>query len=239
MTDCERRIDAAKDRSRMVENRLTASIELYAQDRLFEARMGFAEVLRIDAGNPIATEYEGKCAAAIDNGVRRLLAHARDEAARGDHAAALASLDRGLAYRPDDKTLLSEIVVVREKRRTREAAAASESARPAPAPGAADRADLDEKYGAGLRYFEAGRFEDAARVLSHVWSVDPGYRDAADLLARSYLYMGMKVYSQGQYTEAIRIWERALAVDPDNVKAIRYLEKTRQEVDKLSGADHD
>ena len=48
--------------------------------------------------------------------------------------------------------------------------------------------------------------------------------------------MGMRKYSQEHYTDAIRIWEKILAIDPSNVKAQRYLQKTREESNRLSGA---
>ena len=87
----------------------------------------------------------------------------------------------------------------------------------------------------GIRHFEKGSFESAAKELMEVWTAAPTYRDVTKPLSKSYLFLGMKFYSEERYDEAIRIWEKILAVDPGNVKAQRYLQKTREEVSRLSG----
>ena len=94
---------------------------------------------------------------------------------------------------------------------------------------------LEAKYRRGLEYFEQGQFQAAANLLMEVWSVAPAFRNATDLLTKAYLYMGMKLYSEERYDEAIRLWERILTIDPGNTKAKRYLSRTREEASRLTG----
>jgi cytochrome c-type biogenesis protein CcmH/NrfG len=47
----------------------------------------------------------------------------------------------------------------------------------------------------------------------------------------------MKQYSEENYREAIVTWERALTVDPGNVKAKRYLVKAKDEASRLSSVN--
>jgi cytochrome c-type biogenesis protein CcmH/NrfG len=49
----------------------------------------------------------------------------------------------------------------------------------------------------------------------------------------------MNYYSEQQYSKAIQVWERALAVDPDNSKARRYISKANEIVSKLDGGGYE
>ena len=52
-------------------------------------------------------------------------------------------------------------------------------------------------------------------------------------LVRAYQYRGMELYVQRRYKDAIVVWNEILEVDPDNEKAIRYINRIRQELEKL------
>ena len=64
---------------------------------------------------------------------------------------------------------------------------------------------------------------------------DANYPNAAEWLTKAYLFKGMRLYSQENYSEAVKYWKRALNVDPDNPKVKRYLEKIREEVGDVAG----
>jgi Tfp pilus assembly protein PilF len=93
---------------------------------------------------------------------------------------------------------------------------------------------LQPKYSEGLRYFENGDFDRAVRRLHEVWVIEPNFHNVTEILTKAYLFIGMKQYSEENYRDAIVTWERALTVDPGNVKAKRYLRKAKDEASRLS-----
>ena len=97
-----------------------------------------------------------------------------------------------------------------------------------------DPAVLEPNYNKAMKYFNAGNFDKAIEVFLEVWRLDPDFHDVAALLSKAYLLLGMTAYSDGDYTEAIRLWEKVLAIDPGNSKARRYLTRVRKEVSELT-----
>lgn len=232
---CEQKIDEAEDRSRQVAGLVSTSIDLYAQERYPEALAGFQEVLRLDPENAIAREYELKSRENIESAIARHRQRARTLAARKDLEGARAELRLALALRPADRSIRAELADLEER-----VARGTPSPRTTPAPTRPalrpdERAALDRDFSAGVKHLEEGRFGTAAETLLRVWTIAPDYRNVAEPLTKSYLFMGMQLYSQSRYEEAITIWEKILTIDPGNVKARRYLDKSRQEADRLSG----
>jgi hypothetical protein len=43
----------------------------------------------------------------------------------------------------------------------------------------------------------------------------------------------MDLYAENRYREALEIWEKILTIDPDHAKAVRYINKTREELSRL------
>ena len=52
---------------------------------------------------------------------------------------------------------------------------------------------------------------------------------------KAYQYLGMEHYARHEYDRALEVWNKILAVDPNNEKAIRYITKTKEELSKLEG----
>ena len=94
-------------------------------------------------------------------------------------------------------------------------------------------AEIESKYSRGLEAFNRGELETAAQLLSDVWMASPDFDDAATLLTRAYLLLGMAQYSQDKYDVAIQYWRRALDVDPNNLKANRYIRRAEEEIRRL------
>ena len=92
---------------------------------------------------------------------------------------------------------------------------------------------MNKKYGGGRNFCNKGDFENAIRTLEPVWLWDPGYEEVASYLTRALLFSGLEFYAEQRYPVAIDRWERALAVDPGNAKAERYLSRARQELLKI------
>jgi tetratricopeptide (TPR) repeat protein len=249
MTECNRRIREQSDHTDMVDHMLKRSIDLYAARRFAEAQAGFREILNLDPDNKLASEYEQKSHAQIQNQKQKLVMNANNLADRGEYAAAASALEQALRFGPDEQisVRISELQAKQRAEEQRQAQLRRETTKPptlsvrstaAPGRRNVDPAVLEPRYNEGLRYFEEGEFDDAVRRFQEVWAIAPDYHNVTELLTKAYLFMGMKKYSEENYDDAIVIWERALTVDPDNSKAKRYLQKAKEEASRLSSVNN-
>jgi tetratricopeptide (TPR) repeat protein len=241
LAECNRRIRSQADHTEMVNRMMKRSIDLYATRRFVEANAGFREILNLDPDNELATEYEQKSYTNIQNQKQQAVIEANGLADRGEYAAAIAALEGALRIDPDDSYLKDRIAELEAKQLTadRDRAQHREVVRvqtPTVRP-SADESALQLKYSEGLKYFEEGDFDRAVRRLHEVWIVEPGYHNVTELLTKTYVFIGLKSYSEERYQDAIVTWERALTVDPDNVKARRYLRKAKEEASRLSSVE--
>jgi len=172
----------------------------------------------------------------VQDAKRALELEAAKLADRGDFTSAIASLRDALRLAPGDEAIMARIDAL-ERKRTAEAAPAPPS-RTAPVKSTVDVAALEPKFNEGLRFFEKGDFDAAVVRLQEVWTVAPDFHNVRELLAKTYLFIGMKMYSEERYGEAITTWERALTVDPGNPKARRYLLKAREEESRLGSVNN-
>lgn len=85
----------------------------------------------------------------------------------------------------------------------------------------------------GSEFFTGGQFDKAISDWEVVWSKSPRFEQVDVYLVRAYQYRGMELYVQRRYKDAIAVWNEILEVDPDNEKAIRYINRIRQELEKL------
>jgi tetratricopeptide (TPR) repeat protein len=241
IAECNRHIRAQADHTEMVNRMMKQSIDLYATRRFIEANAGFREILNLDPDNELATEYERKSHTNIQNQKQKAVIEANGLADRGEYAGAIAALERALRFDLDDGLLKDRIGELHAKQveaareneqQQRVARAQTPTVRPS-----VDVSVIQPKYSEGLKYFEEGDFDGAVRRLHEVWIVEPGYHNVTELLTKAYLFIGMKEYSEENYQEAIITWERALTIDPDNVKAKRYLRKAKEEASRLSSVE--
>lgn len=68
-----------------------------------------------------------------------------------------------------------------------------------------------------------GRHDEALRLWERIWEADSGFGDVADLLEEEYRVRGLDHFARGEAKEAIRLWEKALRVDPEDRKTQAYL----------------
>ncbi|MBN2202193.1 PorV/PorQ family protein [bacterium] len=110
--------------------------------------------------------------------------------------------------------------------------------------------NLDEKFGflnayqAGVEHFEKQDYAAAAEFLRRATELDPADQKARELfrnaLARSQgapremrrdakdrYAQGLRAYQDGDYAGALRIWEEALVIEPNNVKIIEAIQGAR------------
>ncbi len=88
-------------------------------------------------------------------------------------------------------------------------------------------------YERGAEHFRAGNFDRAAYEWQPIWEKYPGYENLDDYLVKAYEYWGMELYTQHKYDEALEVWQRILTVDDNNEKALRYIQRTKEELERL------
>ena len=91
------------------------------------------------------------------------------------------------------------------------------------------RRDLQRKYQDGLAAFTSGDFDEAIHNWRAVWFEDPHLENVSNYLIKAYLFQGVELYGRGQYEEAMDRCKRVLEIDPTNEKALRYLDRIKEE----------
>ena len=91
-------------------------------------------------------------------------------------------------------------------------------------------AEAVKRYRQGNALLSQGALGQAITVLADVVNEYPTYGAARAKLAEAYLYQGLDLYSKGSSLAALKAWKRALAIDPTNAKAKRYIAKVEAEV---------
>lgn len=170
---------------------------------------------RAQAPAPSAADRE-RALAKNDEAVRRF--------GEGDPAAALGLLREALLLLPDDATLRANaarcLIALGDAHRT--ARRFAEAARDYHEAGGLAPDDPAGPLREGLALYEGLRDRDAAAVLEPLVARWPDLGVAHDLLART-------LYRLGDNARAIRHWERALALEPENADARAALERARKE----------
>ena len=65
-----------------------------------------------------------------------------------------------------------------------------------------------------------------------MWSIRPGYQRVDEYLEREYLTRGLDHFAAGRLIEAVSMWERALQVNPKEPRAIAYLARAREQLER-------
>ena len=88
---------------------------------------------------------------------------------------------------------------------------------------------MQEKYREGLEQFNRGDFDAAIRSWRAVWFEDPEMENVSSYLIKAYLFQCVELYGRGQYDAALERCKHVLEIDPANEKALRYLDRIREE----------
>lgn len=200
------------------------------------ARQTYRNALMVVPGDFLATESLARVDQLEEDEVTRqaeerrvaeLLARGEDYRRRGAYQSALNIYRQILAAHPDHaraRRLFNE---------TRRLIAAP--ARPEEEPPLAPRVpeEVIQKYREASASFNRGRVAEAVRDLLDIVNQYPDYAPARNKLVEAYLYQGLDFYSKGSLSAAIRVWRRALAIEPDNEKLQRYIKKAETEIDQI------
>jgi tetratricopeptide (TPR) repeat protein len=135
----------------------------------------------------------------------------------GDHVRAAAILTEGLAVHPHAAALYNNLAVVRERQgKFDDALSTAEK-------GIQEDvalAQLHKNHGDLL--YRLGRYDDASESYQRAVKADPDLGDDV------YLKLGNIRFRRQERDEAVRMWERALELDPENAIVRTNLDSVRQ-----------
>ena len=80
---------------------------------------------------------------------------------------------------------------------------------------------------------ENGSADQAVHFWELVWSLDPDYLQVSEYLKQYYLTRGMESFVAGQLQAAVRSWESAVRVAPNDSKARGYLQRAQDQIKRL------
>ncbi|UCF05481.1 MAG: PorV/PorQ family protein [bacterium] len=238
IAECEKRIEDASNRHGVVERILSRSLELYTEHKWDEASEGFEKVLDLVPEHALAKDYLNRTRTRIRESYERMLTRADRFVEEKRYGAALEELRKGLERYPGDEALERRVAHINELQRALAAAereARVTAPRRAPSISQKEIEALRPAYERGYEYFKRGQFSGAIREWEKVWKRYPRFEKVADYLIKAYQYYGMELYTSHRYEESLEVWGRILEVDPDNEKALRYIDRTKEELAKLEG----
>jgi len=208
-----------------------------------QARRAFNNAVALVPKDFLATEYlerinqleaEEATRLAEENRVAEKLAQARAADDRGNYLEAIKLCEEVLAAYPDHEEAGALLEQSRRLLAARIAKLPAEE-RPEVAPEGEVKApvippEAVNRYRQGNALLAQGALGQAITVLGDVVNEYPTYGAARAKLVEAYLYQGLDLYSKGSSLAALTAWRRALALEPGNAKAKRYIAKVEAEV---------
>jgi tetratricopeptide (TPR) repeat protein len=208
-----------------------------------EARHVFNNALALVPGDFLATEYlervnqleaEETARIAEEKRVAEKLAQAQAANDRGNYLEGIKLCEEVLAAYPDNekaaelleksRRLLAVRIAKLPPEERPEVVTEGEVKAPVIPPEAVKR------YRQGNALLSQGSLGQAITVLADVVNEYPTYGAARGKLVEAYLYQGLDLYSKGSSLAALTAWRQALAIDPGNAKAKRYIAKVEAEI---------
>jgi len=221
------------------------ALRQFTLDNLTESNASLRELLRLDPIHELGLDLQQRIAETIGVRGETALKVAQQHAAERRLDAALRKLAearRFLGSRADLDSLEAawgqQRIAARQRdlqmatsKRARLGGSRREDTTPrAPRSLTAEqRRDLQNRYQDGLAAFSRGDFDDAIRNWRSVWFEDPHLENVSNYLIKAYLFQGVELYGLGRYEDALDRCRRVLEIDPANEKAIRYLDRIKEE----------
>ena len=237
ISNCEKKVREVSGKKKLEESILSRSIELYTDRKWIEAGRGFEQVLELNPDHELARDYLRKTQSRIKDSYERIIAQAGRYVSEKRYGSALQVLRLGLERFPGDNTLTEKIGEIRELQR--EAAAGrpvvTQKQERVASISQRESKELRSVYERGVHFFRKGNFARAIVEWERVWRRYPQMEKVSEYLVKAYQYRGMELYAHHLYEEALEVWRKILYVDPDNEKALRYINKTKEELSRLEG----
>ncbi len=98
---------------------------------------------------------------------------------------------------------------------------------------------VQEIYEKAQNAFNRGDLKQAMTEWEEVDRLAPGYQAVREYLVKVYRFIGVELYSKNLMKEALDIWQKALAIAPDNSEIAAYARRTRNEIEKLKELSND
>jgi tetratricopeptide (TPR) repeat protein len=208
-----------------------------------DARQAFNSALTLAPGDFLATEYlertnqleaEEMARIAEEKRVAEKLSQARQANDRGNYLEAIKLCEEILAAYPDNEEVSALLADARRLLAIRIAKLPPEEqpevVTEPEVKASVIPAEAVSRYRQGNALLSRGSIGQAITVLADVVNQYPTYGAARAKLVEAYLYQGLDLYSKGSSLAALQAWRRALAIDPGNAKAKRYIAKVEAEI---------
>ena len=243
---------ASTRRTREIQDLYARGLDAFAAERLDEARRLFLQARDLAPEDADIVAMLARVDRAISQRLTALCGETRsllragltDEAAAtlrrvevmGASADTLSSLRRSLEdrrreleyernRRAREREMAAQLAAIGNEA----PAAADASTETSPALSASRREELAALGRRARELFDAGETDEALRIWELVRDEDPGNAEASEALREEYLARGMAAYAAGDLTGAVRVWEQALRVAPNDPRTQGYLDRARQQ----------
>ncbi len=197
--------------------------------------------LRVNVSRALWMEQRERERAAEDKLVAETLARAREANERADYAGAVAICGELLNSYPE-RDDVRELLLESERLLAESIPEPEPEPEPEPKPKPKPKPEPEVEpetpvipreavaaYERGKAAVSGGALAEGIYIFSAVVGEYPNYKAARDALVDAYLLQGLDQYSRGRISDALRSWRRALAYDPGNAKARRYIDKVEKE----------
>ncbi|UCG61617.1 MAG: tetratricopeptide repeat protein [Candidatus Zixiibacteriota bacterium] len=111
--------------------------------------------------------------------------------------------------------------------------------RPAQVLSEAEQDEMQRLYQQAKQLFNDGDIKAAIRQWEIVASRAPDFQSVSEFLVKAYKFLGLELYGQKQRAEAIAVWKKALALDPDNTDIAEYIKRAETQMKKLKELAHE
>jgi tetratricopeptide (TPR) repeat protein len=186
------------------------------------------EALERDPNNLQIQNYIRQAKAELTNDVNQLIAEAERLIRQGESSEAYKVLDQAKNRSEDDAELHAKVLKKIE--------------------GLNRNIDFLSNYNAGVQYFNKRQYEAAARSFQKALEYDPNNVKAKELYRSAYtryigkkgeisgealnkLNRGTELYIDGRYQEALKVFEEALVLDPNNMIILEHIENVKKKIE--------
>jgi tetratricopeptide (TPR) repeat protein len=248
---CRQEGDERARRSAELRARFARALDAFGAGDLGAAREGFAAMLTTDPSDREAAAMLQRTERALRARVTEILEESGRFARAGLLVEAHEAIARAREIDPEAPGITEAEAVLARKQRdlewddkteptgphagggpVRETAMPGEIETRARQLSPQERRRVEDLYRRGVASMDAQRPQDALRYWELAYSTDPNHAQVKEYLKREYLTRGMDAFANGQLTEAVSNWEKALRVDPVDEKARGYLDRAHQQLSR-------
>jgi len=214
--------DAIKDKEllALINEHMDLGVEFLTKGHYERAISEWNKVLEFDPANPTAKEYLAKTQTLLAEEISTRVAEATRLESEKKYGDALSKWREVLQLDPEHSQARSGVERVTVK------------------------IEEAHRINLGFEYFTSGDFDRAASEFKAALALNPENTTAVEYLRRSVgrrslieiagdrevwrLYLkGIEHFTNGEYEEAIEVWEEVLRLDPQNENAVRNIEEAR------------